>query len=563
MDFASDYSDPTLGGNAAAIPSTPAFVPPGASALALNLAEENHKLKCPKCDLVQAASHKICSNCGHDLAEARKAKFAKLGQEDAPAELLLSDFAIPDERKYPIPDLAQAKLALSRSAGKPEEAKVKAAVLQRYPELKGQDLSQEGHAVTFYSTMQLGGVKPDAEGLIWKALCKTGELALSPGPGQVDVEKPLQLTPDLFKELDLSVKEQAFPYVTVPTTHANGLLENSGYVKKTKIVPSTDPKDPPGTELLMGGIHFTDKDVKGKVEDGSIPDTSIGVKFNYRNKRTGKLYAAALEHVALTHQPWVDGLPAFGMLSQDEVPGKDAYEGVYMSADQAEAEETPAEDILPGDAGIDGIPAQFFSIETKPMPPTKKAHTRTRRAPARQPQAETVEQLLAQQQVRIETAEQRAEEAEERAARAEGRGDSQAQAIHMSNVTAKVNQWQKDNLPPAVIAKAKDILLAAGPQPHEVTEDNAVLTLSITEAPGTEGGDPTVKEQHMSVEDIVDVILSQVPKFGPGTSVHELVQEHGELMASQRPDSEKTSKEKADKLYDEAKERTTGAGQVA
>lgn len=50
-------------------------------------------------------------------------------------------FAIPDERKYPIPDRRHAANALARVAqfGTPEEkAKVKAAVHKKYPNM-GQD----------------------------------------------------------------------------------------------------------------------------------------------------------------------------------------------------------------------------------------------------------------------------------------------------------------------------------------------------------------------------------------------------------------------------------------
>lgn len=47
-----------------------------------------------------------------------------------------SNFVFPSEQKYPIHDLAHAKNALSRSSGKPEEAKVKAAVYAKYPQLK-------------------------------------------------------------------------------------------------------------------------------------------------------------------------------------------------------------------------------------------------------------------------------------------------------------------------------------------------------------------------------------------------------------------------------------------
>lgn len=46
-----------------------------------------------------------------------------------------SNFAIPPDR-YPIHDLDHAKNALARSSGKPEEARVKAAVYRKWPSLK-------------------------------------------------------------------------------------------------------------------------------------------------------------------------------------------------------------------------------------------------------------------------------------------------------------------------------------------------------------------------------------------------------------------------------------------
>jgi Mu-like prophage I protein len=47
-----------------------------------------------------------------------------------------SDFAIPEDRAYPIHDLSHARNALARASGKPEEGRVKAAVYKRYPQLK-------------------------------------------------------------------------------------------------------------------------------------------------------------------------------------------------------------------------------------------------------------------------------------------------------------------------------------------------------------------------------------------------------------------------------------------
>lgn len=45
------------------------------------------------------------------------------------------EFAIPETRSYPIHDMNHARNALARASGKPEEARVKAAVHRRFPEL--------------------------------------------------------------------------------------------------------------------------------------------------------------------------------------------------------------------------------------------------------------------------------------------------------------------------------------------------------------------------------------------------------------------------------------------
>ena len=46
-----------------------------------------------------------------------------------------SDFAIPEDRSYPIYDQAHARNALARSSGKPEEARVRRAVCRRFPDI--------------------------------------------------------------------------------------------------------------------------------------------------------------------------------------------------------------------------------------------------------------------------------------------------------------------------------------------------------------------------------------------------------------------------------------------
>ncbi len=57
-------------------------------------------------------------------------------------QLPSSDFALPDEEKYPIPDIEHARNALARVAQngtKDEQKTVRAAVEKRYPSLKKDD----------------------------------------------------------------------------------------------------------------------------------------------------------------------------------------------------------------------------------------------------------------------------------------------------------------------------------------------------------------------------------------------------------------------------------------
>lgn len=57
-------------------------------------------------------------------------------------ELPKSSFALPEEEKYPIPDIEHARNALARVAqngSAAEKKKVRAAVEKRYPSLKKDD----------------------------------------------------------------------------------------------------------------------------------------------------------------------------------------------------------------------------------------------------------------------------------------------------------------------------------------------------------------------------------------------------------------------------------------
>jgi hypothetical protein len=65
-----------------------------------------------------------------------KATLTAAQRKELPKSAFVFPEKAPDAGSYPIHDMAHAKNALARSSGKPEEAKVRAAVHRRYPQLK-------------------------------------------------------------------------------------------------------------------------------------------------------------------------------------------------------------------------------------------------------------------------------------------------------------------------------------------------------------------------------------------------------------------------------------------
>lgn len=443
------------------------------------------------------------------------------GDRGDPRELLGLGLPAVPHPSDGVPDLhlsagAQALLNSIR-AGEPVELDMKGSVkcescgkkLKKKGE-KHDCSSHMGQAVTIYQDLNLDQDTEIKDGLIWKAICKTGTLALSPGPGQMDMEQPLHLTADLFREIKRSVEERAFPYVTVPETHNNGVLENTGYVRAVDIRPSTDPADPPGTEVLWAAIDFTEPEVREKALRGSIADTSIGVKFNYRNKRTGKLYPAALEHVALTNQPWVDGLIPFGqgtMLSQGVIDAADEIEtdwrGVFIDWPVGESDTEPEGNILP-DASQSGTFPTMPEMKTQPT---------------------TVEEVLAAQQAQIEKLSSDLEAATQALSLSQSVTERTGKELHEARVEKKIKGFE-GKVPPATLVAAKTIMLADY-RPNGEPE-GASLKLSVQK-------DGEVTEQTLGATEIVETLLASLPESNQGDVTSLILDLDG--LASKKPEA--------------------------
>lgn len=179
---------------------------------------------------------------------------------------------------------------------------------------------------------------------IWKTVLRTGEWKVTPKGGSAD--KPLRVVRDgisntvenviSLSEIVNAFNEEAFEHVTVPLAqniadgdHADIAKNNTGFIRKLKIV------DEDGISKLKAAFDFTEPDIKARVERGTIPNTSVGILYDFVRKSDAKKFPVALAHVALTHRPWIDKMEPFGSaLSDDEDSEISSFEPLSSDNDK-------------------------------------------------------------------------------------------------------------------------------------------------------------------------------------------------------------------------------------
>lgn len=168
--------------------------------------------------------------------------------------------------------------------------------------------------------------------VLWKDVLVEGEYPMSPGPDGA-TRKPMRVIAEgesdaASKTISMSDiieahEDGAFKYVTIPTSHRDGLLDNTGYVPRPKGVRIVEKN---GKKVMQSALGFTEPEIKGKVERGTIPDVSAGIFFNWLNKHTAKRYRAAMKHVALTPVPFMGNLDPFpAVFASDDADIRDKY----------------------------------------------------------------------------------------------------------------------------------------------------------------------------------------------------------------------------------------------
>lgn len=362
----------------------------------------------------------------------------------------------------------------------------------------------------------------EKDGLIWKEVLKTGKWATTPDLNQQPVDRPFivnrsgdtivtddQVTLSLEK-LKEAYDEGAIDHVTVPETHADSVLENTGHVRELRI-------DGDGSDSrLMAGIEFTEPEVAEKAKRGTIPNTSCGILFDYMNKQDKKTYPAVLGHVALTPKPWINGLAPFGAAFSEELPDGQAVGEILAFSEVVETEETDkggesevTEPEVSGDGG-ENLPehkeAEVEELVEEEKDPLALAQSERRKqlaladeSPApnhdeggevHMDETEKLKLELSELKTRAEEAENRAKEAERKSRQA----DVEKRVIELSEAGLKAF--------PGFLKEARQVMLS---------DDGGPAVLMLSEKEGE-----TPKE--MSATQIVESLIDSLPKKDDGVT---------------------------------------------
>jgi phage I-like protein len=286
----------------------------------------------------------------------------------------------------------------------------------------------------------------EEDGLIWKTILREGTWKFSPGSDQKPIAKPITIVKNGksdAKKLIISMDEikenfdnGVVEHVTIPVTHADTVLENTGFVKALRF-----GKDDKGRATLEAGHEFTEPDVKEKVERGTIANTSAGVLFDYIQKEVGKKFNAVIAHVALTNHPWLNGMKPFGVEASENMAIVTFSEDISDSAQEAEGGEI----------------VSTTEVET----------TTTEETTTEAPSPTFLDEIgLSEDEVRERLHRLDAAEAENK----------------RSRIDARCKSWQDEGKSPALVKEAKAILMADnGTVAINLSEEGETKNLSLSE----------------------------------------------------------------------------------
>jgi hypothetical protein len=178
-----------------------------------------------------------------------------------------------------------------------------------------------------------GSVAEKRGGLVKKRILRTGQWDVTPTPSGT-IRRPLRIVRDgassregnviSLNELKRNFDQRVIPNVQIPLSddsndHKNLTRLNTGFVRELFVEDEGD------VAYLTALMEFTEDEVADKVLSGTFADCSSGIPFDVVRK--GQKYNAALEHVCITNQPFIDGLG--GYIAASETALEEGVEVVH------------------------------------------------------------------------------------------------------------------------------------------------------------------------------------------------------------------------------------------
>lgn len=135
----------------------------------------------------------------------------------------------------------------------------------------------------------------------WKQLCPFGEWI---DPNDWDNSK-LVIDRNLVDQLVKNFNDKVLDYVPVPLGHP---YDSSSLASlNTGELLELEARE----DGLYGLIEIRDNAVADKIDKNLIPNVSMGMDLQYKDKKDGSLKGAVLQHVGLVTDPYLKGMHAF------------------------------------------------------------------------------------------------------------------------------------------------------------------------------------------------------------------------------------------------------------
>lgn len=297
--------------------------------------------------------------------ELAKAAWAAVQKDELSAQgrehVKDTNFALPESRGYPIHDMSHARNALARASGKPEEAKVKAAVYHKYPSLKPVE-----KAAAPTSTDPVLGANELISGIDWEMAAGAPDVATAEKVATENLSKdPMHYRASWADAMAQDDGDDAFDADGLSLDLGSGQARAPGYI----------------------GVDLYPYDY-GTV----VHDVTMGLPFGDETATTVRMVNALHDMDGLAEDP----APLLAEIARVLCPGGIfRYEGPYEISPPAGLQEAEHAQGVAKDGGTGGTPSWYKQAFSRVVPDAATADDAEPRTILEAPEALPLDRAMA------------------------------------------------------------------------------------------------------------------------------------------------------------------------